>query len=61
MNLCPLLILANKSFNPTAKVKQENIHCKGKDCSWYDKAQQQCKLIDAIYKKEYIMKSFNFT
>ena len=61
MNLCPLLIIANKSFNPNGKIKKDRIHCEGQSCSWYDERQEKCKLINSICKKEYIMKSFNFT
>ncbi|MBM7555200.1 hypothetical protein [Halanaerobacter jeridensis] len=60
MNLCPLLIIANQSFNPHRKTLKKEMHCKGKDCSWYDSVGEKCKLADSICKKEYVLKSFNF-
>lgn len=60
MNLCPLLIIANQSSHPKTKIAENNIKCHGDNCSWYDHKEERCKLINSIYKKDYIMKSFNF-
>ena len=60
MQLCPLLIIANKSFNSNWKASEKQSHCKGTACFWYDQREGKCKLINEIYKKEYVMKSFNF-
>ena len=60
MNLCPLLVIANKSFNPKKKITKEDLHCEGKNCTWYDQQSEKCKLINTMKNKEYVMKSFNF-
>ena len=60
MNSCPILLIANKSLNPSGKINKEEINCAGHSCSWFNNQEESCALIESIDKKNYIIKSFNF-